>query len=136
MTVFYTTHVLEEVSYLCDRAAVLVKGKIAALDTPRNLRRKYGGLKTVEISLGDSSKKMLAKFVKELVRYSKEYSSFSDVKQESDSDLITLRTEEPGNIFSEITSLASKLGVKIKSLSMKEPSLEETFIEILKNNGG
>lgn len=135
MTVFYTTHVLEEVDYLCDRAAVLVKGRIAALDTPRNLRRKYGGLKTLEIFLGDSSKKTISDFIEELARYGKEHNGFSDVKPELDLETITLRTQGPSDIFSDITSLASRLGVKIRSISMKEPSLEETFIEILKNNG-
>jgi len=40
MTVFLTTHYLEEADLLCDRVAILVEGKIVALDRPENLKLK------------------------------------------------------------------------------------------------
>ena len=47
ITVFLTTHYLEEADLLCDRVAVLVKGKILAVDTPESLKAKTGK-KTLE----------------------------------------------------------------------------------------
>ena len=41
ITIFLTTHYLEEADLLCDRVAILVKGKILAIDTPRALKGKY-----------------------------------------------------------------------------------------------
>jgi ABC-2 type transport system ATP-binding protein len=41
-TVFLTTHDMWEADKLCDRVAFLNQGKIAALDTPHNLKQKYG----------------------------------------------------------------------------------------------
>jgi ABC-2 type transport system ATP-binding protein len=41
-TVFLTTHYMEEADELCDRVAFLSSGKIVALDTPRELKLRYG----------------------------------------------------------------------------------------------
>lgn len=41
-TVFLTTHFMEEADDLCDRVAFLAAGKIVALDTPRELKLRYG----------------------------------------------------------------------------------------------
>jgi ABC-2 type transport system ATP-binding protein len=44
-TVFLTTHYMEEADELCDRVAFLSQGKIVALDTPRELKLRYGQAK-------------------------------------------------------------------------------------------
>ena len=46
-TIFLTTHNMFVADELCDRVAFLVNGKIAALDTPKNLKLKYGQLSVV-----------------------------------------------------------------------------------------
>ena len=53
LTVFFTTHIMEEAEYLCDEIAIINKGKITATDTPDGLKQRYGGVKTVEIKLKD-----------------------------------------------------------------------------------
>ncbi len=40
ITVFVTTHYMDEAEY-CDRVSIMVDGKIAALDTPANLKKKF-----------------------------------------------------------------------------------------------
>ncbi len=42
ITIFLTTHYLEEADLLCDRVAILVKGKILAIGSPRDLKEKTG----------------------------------------------------------------------------------------------
>lgn len=42
VTVFLTTHYMEEADRLCDRVAILDKGQIVALDTPRSLKQNNG----------------------------------------------------------------------------------------------
>jgi ABC-2 type transport system ATP-binding protein len=54
VTVFLTTHYLEEAERLCDRVAVIVKGKIVALDTVAGLRSSAQQKTVVEITLEDS----------------------------------------------------------------------------------
>ena len=41
ITVFVTTHYMDEAEY-CDRVSIMVDGRIAALDTPDNLKRQFG----------------------------------------------------------------------------------------------
>ena len=40
MTVFVTTHYMDEAEY-CDRVSIMDEGKIVALDSPTELKRKY-----------------------------------------------------------------------------------------------
>jgi ABC-2 type transport system ATP-binding protein len=42
MTILYTTHYMEEANRLCHRVAIIDGGKIIALDTPHNLKKKIG----------------------------------------------------------------------------------------------
>jgi ABC-2 type transport system ATP-binding protein len=46
LTVFFTTHIMEEAEYLCDQVAIINKGKIIAFDTPTGLKES-----TVELRL-------------------------------------------------------------------------------------
>jgi len=63
VTVFLTTHYLEEAERLCDRVAIIVKGRIVALDTVAGLRsgakRKTSVEMTLEGADGQSEKKRL-----------------------------------------------------------------------------
>src|SRR5213594_4299213 len=51
LTIFFTTHILEEAEYLCDRIAVINQGRIVQIDTPENLKRRFGSAKAVEFKL-------------------------------------------------------------------------------------
>src|SRR2546423_4516279 len=54
LTVFFTTHIMEEAEYLCDEIAIIDKGKIIDFDTPAGLKQKYGrGAKTIELTFKD-----------------------------------------------------------------------------------
>ncbi|MFQ5763273.1 MAG: ABC transporter ATP-binding protein, partial [Candidatus Bathyarchaeia archaeon] len=48
LTVFFTTHILEEAEYICDRIAIIHQGRIVAVDTPQGLKDRFGGLRTIE----------------------------------------------------------------------------------------
>lgn len=52
-TVFLTTHYMEEADELCDRVAFLSAGKIVALDTPQELKLRYGQRDTAVVLLRD-----------------------------------------------------------------------------------
>jgi ABC-2 type transport system ATP-binding protein len=55
VTVFLTTHYLEEAERLCDRIAVIVKGRIVALDTVDGLKASAQGRAAVEVTLADAN---------------------------------------------------------------------------------
>src|SRR5712692_4902156 len=51
LTIFFTTHILEEAEYLCDRVGVIDHGKIITLDSPSNLKRHFGRFKAIEVAV-------------------------------------------------------------------------------------
>ena len=76
-TIFLTTHNMFVADELCDRVAFLVSGKIAALDTPKNLKLKHGQpsvvieyaeggeLKSVTLGMDEANKRELQRFIGE-----------------------------------------------------------------------
>ena len=58
-TVFLTTHYMEEADQLSDRVAFMTNGKIVALDTPRELKLRYGQ-RTAKVLLTDRSETTIA----------------------------------------------------------------------------
>ena len=126
LTVFFTTHIMEEAEYLCDEIAIIDKGKILAFDTPAGLKQKYGGSKAIEIKLKDTS----ARSVLHLV---------SRVANNSDIDIPEINTVSIGSVNAQemvvkIFELLSENGVQIESISIAPPSLEDVFLTIV-NHG-
>jgi ABC-type multidrug transport system ATPase subunit len=56
VTIFLTSHNLGEVETLCGRVAIISRGRIRAIDTPRNLRDLSSGSQTVHITLASGEK--------------------------------------------------------------------------------
>ena len=54
-TVFFSSHVLEQVDAVCDRVGILREGELVAEDSVEGLREAVGGEETLEISVGDAS---------------------------------------------------------------------------------
>ena len=48
ITVFVTTHYMDEAEY-CDRISIMSEGKIVALDTPEQLKKKYNASSVEEV---------------------------------------------------------------------------------------
>ena len=59
VTVFLTTHYMEEADQLCGRVAFLSEGRIVALDTPDNLKVAHGQ-KSLNVMLGDGKSLTIA----------------------------------------------------------------------------
>jgi len=58
VTVFLTTHYLEEAERLCDRIAIIVTGRIVALDTVENLKSSAQTKTLVEVTLADANNRI------------------------------------------------------------------------------
>jgi len=59
LTVFFTTHIMEEVDYLCDQICIINKGKIIEFNTPQLLKQKYGSTKKIDIILQNPISKQI-----------------------------------------------------------------------------
>ena len=58
LTIFFTTHILTEAEYICDEVAIINKGKIIAVDSPDDLKKRFGSKKTIKIHLAQVNEKI------------------------------------------------------------------------------
>lgn len=63
LTVFFMTHIMEEVDYLCDQICIINKGKIIEFDTPHLLKQKYDSTKKIDIILQNPISKQMHDFL-------------------------------------------------------------------------
>src|SRR5437016_1711644 len=124
LTIFFTTHILEEAEYLCDRIAVINQGRIVQIDTPENLKRRFGSARAVEFKLLQGSSEALASAL----------SSSADVTrlvQDSGTGAYRVTTTRPESVIPEIYRLAEQHAVTVSSIYIAETTLEDAFIHMV-----
>ncbi|MGB1429197.1 MAG: ATP-binding cassette domain-containing protein [Nitrosopumilus sp.] len=119
MTIFLTTHYMEEADSLCDRIGIIDHGKIQVIDTPKNMKNDLGN---EIISLVIESNNNYDSFLLELKKI-----EFIKKINEDDSKL-TLFTSNGTEVIPKIFQISSDLGIKIKSISLTQPTLDDVFI--------
>src|SRR5256886_9805094 len=129
LTIFFTTHILEEAEYLCDRIAVINEGRIIDIDTPENLKRRFGSAKAVEFKLLQGSSAELA------ARLSSS-EGVTRLVQEPGTGTYRLTTPAPEPLIPEIYRHAERLGVTVSSIYISETTLEDAFINLVTENHG
>ena len=127
LTVVFTTHNLEEADYLCDRAAVIDEGKILQLDSIENLKRLYGGKKTIDLTVanGDASR-FYAALIERL-------GTGSTVTVQAESAVVL--TDDPKEALSRIAELSQTLGVQLEWLNVRQNTLEDVFLRSVRHGG-
>jgi len=101
VTVFLTTHYLEEAERLCDRIAVLVKGHIVALDTLDGLKAAAQGTTAIEVTLADANNRITTQRI------------------EGDDAAAALRV-----------ALAQATERQVLAINTVRPTLEEVFVQL------
>jgi ABC-2 type transport system ATP-binding protein len=117
-TIFLTTHDMDEANQLCDRVAIINKGKIVAIDAPEKLRTATRGRNSIEVSFsGGVNSKKLAELVgvKELEKIGDKY---------------RLYTDNPGELVTKVVDYSRAAGLKILTLNTLSPSLEDAFVAL------
>jgi ABC-2 type transport system ATP-binding protein len=128
ITIVLSTHYLEEADRFCDRVAIIDRGRIVALDTPQHLKDELGG-ETIVIRSDNNDllyeRVLGAKLVKGIVRVG------PDLK---------MTVDNAHTVLPRVTELAAGLGVRIESISLQEPQLDEVFLHYtgpaLRESGG
>jgi ABC-2 type transport system ATP-binding protein len=124
LTIFFTTHVLEEAEYLCNRIAVINQGRIVEIDSPENLKRRYGSAKEVEFKLLQGSSSEVMDAVRRL-------GGVSRVIQDPDTGAYRVTTGAPESVIPGIYRIAEKLDVTVSSIYIAETTLEDAFINLV-----
>jgi len=117
-TVFLTTHNMDEASQLCDRVAIINKGKIVVVDAPERLRMAISGRNSIEVSFSDGVDPDALKQLQGVNAVEKV------------GDRYRLYTDNPGELVTKLSEYSCAAGVKIVSLNTLAPSLEDAFVAL------
>ncbi|WP_299291308.1 ABC transporter ATP-binding protein [Nitrosopumilus sp.] len=124
LTIFYTTHILSEAEYLCDKIAIIDKGKIITVDTPDGLKSKFGNEKTIKIHLNEERKEIIS-FL----------SNIEDCKIDFDNGTnIIIHSEKSEYILLQILKILNDEGIEIEDLSAVPTNLEDIFLKMVREN--
>ncbi len=143
LTVFFTTHIMEEAEYLCDEIAIIDNGRIIAFDTPIGLKQKYGRMnKSIEITFKDNLSKSFVDMLKMIVKEDRKAGDgFNDDDSNTTPEFnvegenaIKIKVNNTEKVISEIFQIVPKKGMAIESISVNSPSLEEIFLSIVGNS--
>jgi ABC-2 type transport system ATP-binding protein len=119
-TVFLSTHNMEEANQLCHRTAIINHGKIAAIDTPENLRVQSMELQHIEV-LFDNQVNL------------EEISKHPNISKTSFAgNRVRVYTANPSAVIEFLVDFAKRKGIRILSLNTMMPSLEDVFIKLIK----
>lgn len=123
-TIFLTTHDMEEANQLCDRVAIINRGRIVAIDAPEKLRLAISGRRSVEVSFTDSvNPDGLARLP-----------GVNGVQKVGDK--YRLYTDNPSELVVTLVNHSCTAGLKIVSLNMLAPSLEDAFVALTEKEAG
>ena len=121
LTVFFTTHLLNEAEYICDEVAIINKGKIIAIDTPEELKNKFGREKTIKIHL-DTIRKDLSDLLIGIKDHELDFNSGTN---------ITIRSNDSEEVLLKILQILTANNIVIEDLSAIPTSLEEIFLSVV-----
>lgn len=132
MTIFLSTHYMEEADKLCDRIGIIDGGKIQVIDSPQNMKNAMGNeVISLEIEKMDDDNKFISQLrTIELIK-----------KINEDQNKITLFASKGTEVIPKIFQISSDLKIKINSISLTQPTLDDVFIsytghEIRSDEGG
>ncbi len=119
MSIFLTTHYMEEADKLCDNISIIDHGKIKVTDTPKSLKNALGN--EVVVFEIDSDLK-LGSLLSEI----KNLSLVKDVT--ADGCEVTIFSSSGNQVTPKIFELSAKLGIKIESITLDKPTLDDVFL--------
>jgi ABC-2 type transport system ATP-binding protein len=128
VTVFLTTHNIEEANVMCDRVAIINKGNIAAIDAPESLKKTIQSVQSIEVSFDHISADQLDEL--------RRLPMVNDAQKAGDK--FKLYTEAPSEVIDAVIAYAHMHNLKVTSITTLGPSLEDVFIKLtgLKRPGG
>ena len=126
-TVILSTHILPEVSQICERVVIINKGKIVAVDTPENLEKKTKENNGISVTVEDKNENM--KKLKELIP---EIESVEMVKDNEDgTKQYTIISKADTDLRKKLFDVLPKQDITIFELKKTETTLEDAFIKLI-----
>lgn len=128
-SVIFSSHILSEVSAVCDRVVIINKGDIKAIDTIENLEKKLGGSLTLHIKVkGDRTK---ASNIIELTDGVEEIVSIDAEGNDFFAFAVKLREGAGDDTKNAIMAELIKHGIQISEIYTEKPDLEAVFVDMI-----
>jgi ABC-2 type transport system ATP-binding protein len=118
LTVFLTTHYLEEADNLADRLAIIDRGRIVAEGTPGTLKASLGG-DVVTVGLNRERLEDAASVLRRLA-------SLKELRFEENG--LTLFVNDGNGVVADVVRLLDSAGITVGSVAIAEPTLDEVFL--------
>jgi ABC-2 type transport system ATP-binding protein len=117
VTIILTTHYMEEADFLCDRIAIMDRGKFVAMDTPDRLKDILGG-DVVSLEIEGDAEALVNRvnslgWIKNIARHNKD---------------LSLTMERGERRIPELINVAQENGVNVTCVHLRKPSLEDVFL--------
>jgi ABC-2 type transport system ATP-binding protein len=131
-TVLLTTHYMVEAEQLCDRIAIVDRGKILALGTPDELRRRVQAESIFRIELDRLPRDGGIAAIGELPGVLSAVRADEETSDAAGSDRVALKVAlaDDSALTSVVTAVAER-GSNLVGLAKSEPSLEDVFVELV-----
>ncbi len=124
LTIFYTTHILTEAEYLCDKIAIIDEGKIITIDSPDALKIRFGKEKTIKIHL-----------LEKQTEISLLLSRIPDCKIDfKNGTNIIIHSEQSELVLLQVLKILSDNRIEIDDLSAVPTNLEDIFLKMVREN--
>ena len=118
LTIFITTHYLEEADYLCDRIGIIDKGKIMVMDSPSRLKDELGG-DIINIKINGEYSEIIES-LKQLNHVKK-----IDIVDQN----LRIQVEKGENVLPSILEFINSKGIVVTSVSLAKASLDQVFLK-------
>ena len=128
-TVILSSHILSEISQICERVVILNKGKIVAIDTPENLEEKTKEQNVLFVTVEDKEEKMPN--LKEKITDIEKLEMIKDNEDGTKQYKVVSKSEK--DVRKALFEILPKEGITIFELKKAETSLEDAFIKLVDN---
>ncbi len=129
-TVLISSHILSEVSQLCEKVIIIDKGEIIAVDTPEKLENETKETNRIRVTVDDLDDKFL--------NIKDEIADISNIKlikenEEDKSKEYIVETTNKNDIRKQIFGTCAKNNITILEMSIEENSLENAFMKLVED---
>jgi ABC-2 type transport system ATP-binding protein len=126
VTVFVSSHLLFEVEQICSHVTIIHRGVSLVSDTLQNVSSKFSGPNVLLVEVAKLSDVTIQKV--------KELPFVSNVSEDGNTLIIELKTRD--DVRSQVSQEITNSGGVIVSMSLKGPTLEEVFMQLVTKSGG
>lgn len=125
-TIILSSHILAEVSEVCDHIMIISKGKLVASDTPANLEAKLEGAGSLEILVKGELEQ-----AQEIVSSIEEIANIDERESEEEGTvLLILETKENADIREKVFHAFAKAECPLLAMQKIQTTLEDVFLEL------